>query len=70
MRSTGEILRELRRESGLSQSLAAEKANICRLTLWQLETNRSSPSISVAWALADLYGVTVDYLIGRSENRN
>ncbi len=57
----------LREESGLSQrdlsgQVGTSQANICR---W--EQNRIVPNVLDCWRLAEFFGVTVDFLIGRTE---
>lgn len=47
---------------------AAEKLNISQPTLSAWEGERKSPSIDKLENMADLYGVTTDFLLGRSEN--
>lgn len=49
---------------------AAEKLGISQPTLSAWEGERKSPSIEGLEKMADLYGVTTDYLLGRSEQIN
>ena len=46
---------------------AADKLGISQPTLSAWEGERKSPSIESLEKMADLYGVTTDYLLGRSE---
>lgn len=49
---------------------AAEKLGISQPTLSAWEGERKSPSIEGLEKMADLYGVTTDYLLSRSEQAN
>lgn len=49
---------------------AADKLGISQPTLSAWEGERKSPSIEGLEKMADLYGVTTDYLLGRSEQIN
>lgn len=49
---------------------AADKLGISQPTLSAWEGERKSPSIEGLEKMADLYGVTTDYLLGRSEQTN
>lgn len=46
---------------------AAEKLGISQPTLSAWEGERKSPSIDKLENMAELYGVTTDFLLGRSE---
>lgn len=60
-------LKELREEKNLSQKQVsvAIKTNQSNIARW--ENGINEPAISFAIALADYFGVTVDYLIGRTD---
>lgn len=49
---------------------AADKLGISQPTLSAWEGERKSPSVEGLEKMADLYGVTTDYLLGRSEQIN
>lgn len=53
----------LRRESGMTQTALAEKLNYSDKAISKWERGESVPDISVLKSIADLFGVTVDYLI-------
>jgi len=48
---------------------AAEKLGISQPTLSAWEGERKSPSIDSLENMANLYGVTTDFLLGRSDNQ-
>lgn len=61
-------LKELREKAGLSQEALAEELNIPRTTLTHYENDDSrSPRPKRLREIADFFGVSVDYLIGRAE---
>jgi transcriptional regulator with XRE-family HTH domain len=60
----GDRLRQLREARGLSLRAAAGAVGSSFVHLWQVETGRSpNPGVRLAFALARLYGVTVEYLM-------
>ena len=60
-------LKELRKEKGCSQLDLGKVVNVSKMAVSHWESEHSEPSISQLIALADFFGVTVDYLIGREE---
>lgn len=66
----GERLAELREEQGLTQEDLAEQIPVGRSTIGSYETNNSQPSYAVLIELADFFGVSTDYLLGRTKIRN
>ena len=62
-------LRALRAEKKLSRKEVAEHLNVVERTYQRYEENEREPIASVLVQLADLYGVTTDYLVGRTDKR-
>lgn len=58
---------ELRLLNNMTQAELAEKLNYSDKTVSKWERGESTPDIAVLAALADLFGVTLDYLV-RAEN--
>ncbi|MCJ7533156.1 MAG: helix-turn-helix transcriptional regulator, partial [Anaerolineales bacterium] len=58
MQLSGKIVRRLREERDLSMKSAADKANISRTYLWQIETTDHVPSIEIAKNIAEVLGTT------------
>lgn len=58
-------LKELRNARGLYQKAVAEFLQVDRTTYAKYETGDSEPPLAALIALADFYGVTLDYLAGR-----
>jgi DNA-binding XRE family transcriptional regulator len=61
--NTADRLRTLREESGLSQDAVAKAIGVDRTTVVKYETGGSKPTRNIA-ALAKLFNVTTDYLLG------
>ena len=59
---------ELRSEKGISQREIAARFNISQATYNNWENEKTQPSIEQLKALAEFYGVSVDYLIGNSDD--
>lgn len=60
--------RELRKTKGLSQRGLAERLNVSQTAVSQWETGRSYPDVPTMFEFADLFGVSLDYLLGRTEH--
>lgn len=58
-------LKELRKENKKTQQDVADKLNIAQQTYARYELETSEPTIDTLCKLADYYGVSLDYLIGR-----
>ncbi|MBR3778162.1 MAG: helix-turn-helix domain-containing protein [Clostridia bacterium] len=65
--SFGERLLHLRKQTGLTQQAVADKLNIHRTSYTKYETGVVTPDHQGLVALAELFGVTVDYLVGHDE---
>ena len=61
-------LRELRSKSGLTQNEIATKLGVSGQTILNWENGIYEPKISQLIQLADLFDVSVDYLIERKAN--
>lgn len=65
----GEIMnrvKELRIAAKMTQADLAKQLDITTPSITKWEQGRSNPEISNAFKLADIFGVTLDYLLGRS----
>ena len=63
-------LKELRKKKGLSQLRLATELNTTQNTVSRYETGEREPGIDELIKIADYFNVSVDYLIGRTENPN
>ncbi|OUM95311.1 MAG: XRE family transcriptional regulator [Thermobacillus sp. ZCTH02-B1] len=61
----GERLRQLRKAKGMTQEQVAAYLNAAKSTVSQYENNVNEPDLKTLVKLADLFGVSVDYLFGR-----
>ena len=64
-----ERLRILRNEQGYKQEYLAEKLNISNTFMSRLENESTVPKFDVLIRLSDIFNVSIDYLIGISDNR-
>lgn len=65
--SIGDRLRNLRVQKGVNQDQAAEACGMSRIALARYETGTRVPRAEMVSRLADYYGVSVDYLLGRDD---
>lgn len=63
----GERLRQVRQSKGLTQTQAAEKLGLSRVNYNRYENNEREPDNATLIKLADFFGVTTDYLLGRPD---
>lgn len=63
----GERLRELRLKRGLTQEALAKRLGFVKSTISQWESGNRVPSEDVLRQIAEIFGVSVDYLIGYSD---
>ena len=61
----GERLRMIREKAGLTQNQLAKKTGIHRNSIGGYERDVNEPSIFILCCLADVLGVSTDYLVGR-----
>jgi transcriptional regulator with XRE-family HTH domain len=65
--NVGERLAELRKDGGFKQKDIAKELNVAISTVSNYETNCHEPDLWSVCRLADLFGVTTDYLLGRTD---
>ncbi len=61
-------LREIRKAKGISQIKLAMELNTTQNTISRYETGEREPGIAELIRLADFFGVSVDYLLGLTDN--
>lgn len=64
MTKTGQRIRELRNERGISQKDLAGKIGVAQNTIAQYEKGTAKTSLDVLVNLADILKTTTDYLLG------
>ncbi|MCI1958172.1 MAG: helix-turn-helix domain-containing protein [Clostridia bacterium] len=62
-------LRKLRKENKITQRELGKKLNYGYTAVSNYESGRNEPGIRELIILSDLFGVSVDYLIGKIDNR-
>lgn len=60
-------IRDLREDRDLRQADVAEATGIDQRTLSNYETGKTSPDGFALIKLADFFGVSIDYLVGRTD---
>ena len=60
-------LRELRTKRGLTQADVAKITGLRDSTVRMWELGKSEPRVRTLIILADYFGVTIDYLVGRTD---
>ena len=69
MRDFSEVLRELRKEKKVSQRELGELLGISDRNIRFYESGEHRPDFEGLLLLADYFGVSLDYLVGRSDQR-
>ena len=62
-------IRDLREDRDLTQEAVANYLSVARNTYSQYETNTLDISLDVMAKLADFYDTSVDYLMGRTDEK-
>ena len=63
----GSKITELRKQKGWSQNELAKNIEVSREIVGRYERNDAAPSIDIANRMADAFGVSLDYLVGNSD---
>ena len=66
MKIFADRLKDLRSENGISQAQLAKMLGVSYGIVCYWETDRSEPTAPNLVKIADFFGVTVDYLLGRT----
>lgn len=61
-------IRDLREDRDLRQSDLAKAVGIDQRTISNYETGKSNPDSDALIRLADFFGVSIDYLVGRTKH--
>ena len=65
----GTRIKHLRTQAGMTQRELAEKMNIGKSTLSQYELGDRSPGIDMQQKFAKIFGVSLDFLVGLTDDR-
>lgn len=68
--SLAERLKELRTEKGLTQKELANLLDISPSAIAMYEVKRRDPDTNTLIKIADVFGVSIDYLVGKTDIRN
>lgn len=63
VKKSGERIRQLRKDQGMTQEQLAARVNINDRYLRKIETGEKGPSIDILVNLSALFGVSLDYII-------
>lgn len=61
-------IKQLKAEKGALQKNIAEYINVSTRAYQYYERDEREPTLSVLIALADYFNVSIDYLVGRTDN--
>lgn len=59
---------DLRKNQGLTQKQLAVSTNLSEIGIRSYEARRRQPAYDALISLADYFNVSIDYLVGRSDN--
>lgn len=62
-------IKALREERGLSQAQLGQIIGVKRYSIYTYEKGKSCPDMQGLIALAEYFDVSLDYLVGRTDNR-
>lgn len=65
----GERLKDLRKKRSLTQSQLGEKLNVTKASISGYENDTRSPDRETLVKIAEIFNVTTDYLLGRTEDK-
>ena len=63
-------LKELRKTYGVSQEKLSKELSVSRSTVAMWESEKSQPDNNTLQKLADYFNVSVDYILGRTDDMN
>ena len=63
-------LKELRKTHGVSQEKLSKEISVSRSTVAMWESEKSQPDNNMLQKLADYFNVSVDYILGRTDDMN
>lgn len=61
-------LKRFRQESGITQQQVADALNIHKQAWQRYESGKVVPAVTLIIHLADFFNVSIDYLVGRTDN--
>ena len=64
-----QIIKDLREDHDLTQDAISKKLNISQRAYSHFETGTRGIPTEILIKIADFYGVSIDYLVGRSDKK-
>ena len=68
MMTIGEAMKKARLQKGYTRSMLSQKSNISHQNIFQWESGKAYPNIINLIPVADALNVSLDELVGRSNN--
>lgn len=68
--SFGNILKKLRQDNKLTQDELAKKIETSRSNIANYENDKNMPSVDILEKISELFNVSIDYLLGKSDTKN
>ena len=68
MAEFSERIRQLRSEQGMTQEALGTIIGVTRFSVYSYEKGLNYPEVRSLITLADYFGVSTDYLLGRTDN--
>ncbi len=68
MTSFAERIKDLRRKNGMTQEALGKIIGVKRDSIYTYEKGLNYPEVRNLIILADYFGVSIDYLVGRTDN--
>ena len=65
----GDQIRALRQEKGITQTQVADNIGVSNSAVGMYEQNRRMPDAETMGKIADFFGVNIDFLLGRTVER-
>ncbi|EUJ59493.1 helix-turn-helix domain-containing protein [Listeria fleischmannii] len=66
----GEILKRLRKEKHMTQSELGKAISVSKVSISKYENGAQFPDTDTLQKIADVFSVSTDYLLGRTDNKN
>lgn len=68
--SFGNILKKLRQDNKLTQDELAKKIETSRSNIANYENDKNMPSVDILEKISELFNVSIDYLLGKTDKNN
>lgn len=65
----GQRLKDLRTKKNLTQLDLANLLGVSKVQICEIESGKRTTTIDKLYQLADFFNVTIDYLVGRTDNK-